>query len=487
MFTQNQVIRFILAFKVKHLRLEKELSYQDLSTMTGLSTSYLSDIEKGKRYPKPDKISKLGEVLDVDYNYLVSTTSSKKLRPIIDLINSDFLKLFPLEEFGINMEKVLEMFSKTPDRVNAFISTLFMVARNYQITSKEFYIEAMRSYQDMHNNDFPELEKGVEHFKEEYSIRPTMVSSPEYLEEQLEEIFDIKVDRNELSKNKKLTDFRSFFSEKEKKLFIDSKLSSAQRNFLFAKELGFQFLNLKQRPYEVPMINIDSFEKILNNYKASHFAAAMTMPPEQMVNEIKNVMASKEWSNRLIFDLLKKYNVTPETLLQRWTNLLPKYFGLEDLFFIKLTSSDGLEKLTMSKNLHLAQVHTPYNNRLNEQFCRRWVAYKSLNKIIKSKKNTVVQAQISEYLDSGNAYLCISIAQRTGKKKLKSTTLGLLVNEKLRSNCYFISGLEKTKYSVGTTCERCSVIDCAERIIDPIFINEIEYREDINSELKKFN
>jgi len=256
---------------------------------------------------------------------------------------------------------------------------------------------------------------------------------------------------------------------------------------LVAKELGFQYLKLKERPYEVPIFNIDSFEKLLNNYKASHFAAAVTMPPMQMADDIKNIMAAKKWSNKLILNLLNKYNVTPETLLQRWTNLLPKYYGLEDLFFIKLTSSDGLDKLTMSKNLHLAQVHTPYNNRLNEQFCRRWVAYKSLSQTIKSKKSIVVQAQISDYLDSGNAYLCISIGQRTGKNKLKSMTLGLLLNEKLRSNCYFISDLENGKYTVGTTCERCSVVDCAERIIDPIYINEKEYRKDINEELGKFN
>lgn len=487
MYTENQVIRFILAFKIRHLRLNKNLSYQELASKTELSTSYLSDIEKGKRYPKPDKISKLANALEVDYNYLVSTTGSKKLQPIINLINSKILKLFPFEEFGISMDKVLEMFSRTPDRVNAFISTIFKISRNYQITDKEFYMEALRSYQDMHNNDFPQLEEAARNFQREYSINTSNLTKPEYLEEQLDELFDVKIDKITLGNISKLKKIRSFYSPNKKTLFVQPSLDSAQLNFSLTREIGFQYLHLEERPYETTLINVDSFEKLLNNYKASHFASALIMPADDMVKDIKIIYESKGWSSKLILNLLKKYNTTPETMLQRWTNLLPKYFGLEDLFFIKLTSTDGLEKLSMSKNLHLSQMHTPYNNSLDEQFCRRWAAYKCLSQANSLDEDIMVEAQISDYWNSGNAYLCISIGQRTGKGKeqMKSVTLGLLVNEKLKSNVYFLPELEKIKSTVGTTCERCQVNDCAERISDPIFITKQAEQEEINRELEK--
>ena len=53
--TQNQ--RIIFGLKVKQLRLEKNLSFAELAEKTGMSISYLNEIEKGKKYPKEDKIS----------------------------------------------------------------------------------------------------------------------------------------------------------------------------------------------------------------------------------------------------------------------------------------------------------------------------------------------------------------------------------------------------------------------------------------------
>ncbi|MEM6805455.1 MAG: helix-turn-helix transcriptional regulator, partial [Bacteroidota bacterium] len=52
MISSNQVISLIFGFKVRYLRQKFEYSYQELSKKTGLSTSYLNDIEKGKKYPK---------------------------------------------------------------------------------------------------------------------------------------------------------------------------------------------------------------------------------------------------------------------------------------------------------------------------------------------------------------------------------------------------------------------------------------------------
>jgi|GEM_PF-6569923 len=93
MLNDEKIIRLIFGFKVRYLRQQQNLSYQELAKATGLSTSYLNDIEKGKRYPKPDKISHLANAFGVDYNYMVATNASKKLQPIIDLLNSKFFRL----------------------------------------------------------------------------------------------------------------------------------------------------------------------------------------------------------------------------------------------------------------------------------------------------------------------------------------------------------------------------------------------------------
>ena len=97
MISDNEVVKLILGFKIKHLRSSKGISYQVLSEETGLSVSYLNDIEKGKKYPKPDKIRALATAFEMDYDDLVSTKADKKLLPVLELLNSGFFKYFPTE------------------------------------------------------------------------------------------------------------------------------------------------------------------------------------------------------------------------------------------------------------------------------------------------------------------------------------------------------------------------------------------------------
>ena len=147
-------VKLIFGLKVQQLRKERQLSYQQLSEKTKLAISYLHNIEKGKKYPKADKIMALADALDSDYNYLVSLQADKKLQPIIDLLHSDFLKVFPLELFGINTPKLIELLSQAPSNVNAFISTVIKITRNFNMQGEDFYKAALRSYQDLHDNYF---------------------------------------------------------------------------------------------------------------------------------------------------------------------------------------------------------------------------------------------------------------------------------------------------------------------------------------------
>ena len=56
---------------------------EELAERTGLSKSYLHDIEKGRKYPKVDKIDTLARGLGVEYDYLVSRRADRKLQPVV--------------------------------------------------------------------------------------------------------------------------------------------------------------------------------------------------------------------------------------------------------------------------------------------------------------------------------------------------------------------------------------------------------------------
>ena len=127
MLSEGDIVKLIFGLKVQDLRQRAALSYQQLSDRTGLAISYLHGIEKGKKYPKADKILVLADALDTNYDYLVSLEPNKRLRPVIELLRSDFLKVFPLETFGISTTKLLELLVQAPERVNAFIGTIIKI------------------------------------------------------------------------------------------------------------------------------------------------------------------------------------------------------------------------------------------------------------------------------------------------------------------------------------------------------------------------
>ena len=87
---EQDYIKLIFGLKLKQIRTDKNLSLFGLSKISGLSKSYLNEIEKGKKYPKTDKIVILSEKLDVPYDQMVSLKLDKNLAPIGELLKSKY-------------------------------------------------------------------------------------------------------------------------------------------------------------------------------------------------------------------------------------------------------------------------------------------------------------------------------------------------------------------------------------------------------------
>jgi len=118
---EEEYIRLIFGLKLKQIRTEKNLSLFGLSKLTNISKSYLNEIEKGKKYPKTDKIALLSQVLDVPYDNMVSLKLDKNLAPLGEILKSKILKEIPLDLFGIQEADLIDIISNAPAKVNAFI------------------------------------------------------------------------------------------------------------------------------------------------------------------------------------------------------------------------------------------------------------------------------------------------------------------------------------------------------------------------------
>ncbi|MGV8812681.1 MAG: helix-turn-helix domain-containing protein [Gelidibacter sp.] len=479
---EEEYIKLIFGLKLKQLRTERSLSLFGLSKLSGLSKSYLNEIEKGKKYPKPDKIAILSEKLEVPYDQMVSLKLDKNLAPIGDILKSKILKEIPLELFGIQESTLIDIVSNAPAKVNAFISTIIEIAQNYNFSRESFYLASLRSFQEANHNYFEDIEQAVIKFAKSYQIDLEKPISSDELKEILIEEYGYSLNETELDKHQTLDMLRSVFVPKTKTLLLASQMDDAQRTFIYAKEIAYNYLEYKERLYTFSWIKFENFDQVLNNFYASYFAGALILPKKTISEQLTTLFEKEIFDKHLLLEIIAAFNASPESFYQRLTNVLPKEFNIQDLFFLRFTHRAGSERFHLKKELHLSQQHSPHGNETNEHYCRRWISLKVLKTISKTKEDHVFDLQISNYPDDDMKYLVLSSATKDPFKEnqYRSISIGLLINKQLQRRVSFLKDPKVKTQDVGVTCERCAIADCQVRQSPPILLE----RKDKNDQIE---
>ncbi len=469
--------RIIFGLKVKQLRLQEGFSFDQLSKQTGISLSYLNEIEKGKKFPKPDKVNHLAAALGTTTDSLTDGNLGRELAPVSELLQSNFLNELPLELFGIELSKVAEIIAAAPLQVGAFISTLLEISRSYALREENFYFAALRSYLELNANYFPELERAVEAFANQYQLPSIRPLPPRLLGELLEDRYGYEIVADGLDESPALSHLRSVYLPGSGKLLLNGKLTPVQRGFQFGKELAFNYLKLKERANTSSILRGRVFEEVLNHSKATYFSVALHLPLQAFTEELRTFFGRPAWDAEAFHSLLLRFNATPEMFFHRLTNVLPQFFGLGELFFLRFVHDTGTDDFVIDKELHLSRRHHPHENGLFEHYCRRWVSIHLLRELVdEDGPNLRIEAQRSRYFGTDDEYLCISLARtdypRAGKNV--SVTLGLLITDDLRREIAFIEDPAIPHVIVNTTCERCPIMDCRVRAAPP---SVVEHRE----------
>ena len=476
--------------KVKQLRKERQLSFSELSKQSHLSVSYLNEIEKGKKYPKPDKIDALAKALEVSGEELTSSELSPNMAPVGELLQSNFLNELPLDLFGIELSKVAEIIANAPTRVGAFISTLLELSRNYALREENFYFGALRAYLELHNNYFEELESAALQFTQRHGIpedRPVPVYK---LRRILEGQFEYEILDKGLDPYPELHKLRSLFIPKGKKLLLNSKLSPMQQAFQFGKEIGFEVLQLEERANTSSLLRGRVFEEVINHSKAIYFSVALHLPLRSIVEDMQHFFARKTWDGEAFLSIMKRYEASPEMYYHRLTNVLPRYFGMGKIFFLRFLHDPAAGVFEVDKELHLNRRHHPHGNGLFEHYCRRWVALsllKDLHEMQREGKyvDNIVRAQRSHYFGTEDEYLCLTIA-RPGyptPNRNVSVTIGILITPETRQRIGFLEDPAIQHRVVNKTCERCALRDCKVRAADPVIVDKREEWKRIQARL----
>ncbi|RMD65244.1 XRE family transcriptional regulator, partial [Candidatus Parcubacteria bacterium] len=164
------LVHLIFGMKVRQARTEAGLSLSELAARCDLSPSYLTEIEKGRKYPKPDKIMKMAQALGKEYDALVSIKLAPSLAYLETLLASPLLRQFPYQEFELELGDLLNLFTRAPDKASALVHAILEIGRQYDMRPEHFLRAVLRSYQEIHDNYFEDLEDAATRFAREYDL-----------------------------------------------------------------------------------------------------------------------------------------------------------------------------------------------------------------------------------------------------------------------------------------------------------------------------
>lgn len=489
-------LRLILGVKLKQLRTERDLSLSELAAKSNLSVSYLSEIEKGKKYPTPDKLLQIARAIGVSFDELVSVQVSESLDSLSTFLKSPLIQEFPFELFGIQPRNLVHLITESPQEAGAFIQTLLEIGQTYDMSVEQFLFAALRSYQKMHANYFDELEVAAEEFARRYRLSKDPPLDVQRLSSILTEVYGYEIGNIPLDEFPELKKFRSISRlEKKPKLFLNGRLLPSQRAFLLARELGFRYLDLKEHPTTSTWLEVSSFAEVLNNYKASYFAGALFINRMILKKELEQFFRRTTWSSTAFLNIMRKFDATPEMFLYRLSQLIPKYFGMQEMFYLRFNNEIGSKEFTLTKELNMSRVVVPHAIGLNEHYCRRWLSIKILERLAEMprrglKDAIVADAQRSHFIDGDAEFFVISVARPLAltEDTNSSITLGFLLNDNFKNTVRFWNDPAIPFLEVNETCERCALPKsvCRERAAPATIYRKQQLQKERQQALRRF-
>lgn len=487
----TEAINTILGMKVRQARLDRGFTLSEFAELCDLSPSYVTEIEKGRKYPKPDKIMRMAEVLGTSYDHLVSVKLDPSQAYLENVLSSPLLQKFPFELFGLEASDLVDLITRAPAKASALIHTLVDIARQYDMKGEHFLRAALRSYQEIRDNYFDEIEQAVDRFADEHNLIGEFPLSLDRLVELVRNWLGYELDESLIPQYPHLTGYRSIYVVAGQPiLLINPALSPAQKKFILARELGYEFLGLQERAITSAPDAVKSFEQVLNDFKASYFSGALLMPREVIVDDLRDLLSLPTWQPRRFLALLERYDVTPEMLLYRFSELIPEYFGIK-LHFLRFHDLGGEYQLT--KQLNMSRLMIPSGLGLNEHHCRRWLTVRLLKRLAAARANggsiPIVGAQRSEFLNSGDTFLCIGYARPlTLSPSLgSSVTIGFKYDAHLLETIRFAKDPDIPHVIINETCERCplTVEECDVRAVPPTILEEQARDEERQKQLQE--
>ena len=476
------LINTIFGMKIRQARTETGLNLSEFASQCDLSPSYVTEIEKGRKYPRADKIMRMADVLGKEYDDLVSIKLAPSLAYLESTLSSALMRRFPFSEFGLQVGDLVELLTREPEKASALLHAILDIVRRYDLKEEDFLRAALRSYQEIHENYFPDLEDAAlafsNKFSQKYGFSLDEPMDQATLAKILQKEYKYEINYEVLTENEALTGYRSVYLPGSKpKLLVNGRLYSRQVKFVMARELGYQYLKLKERSHTSTPDKINSFEQLLNDFKAAYFGGALLIPRQAIIDDVQHFFDQTQWNADLLQNMLSKYDVTPEMLFYRFSELIPQFFGVK-LHFLRFHQVG--ERYLLIKQLNMNHLLVPSGIGLHEHYCRRWLSVKIFQDAEPSagprKFDNLPppQIQLSEFLDSGDQFMAMTFVRSLvlSSDVASSVTVGFRVEPDLKHTIRFLDDPDIPHLIINETCERCplTAVQCKVRVVEPVIL-----------------
>lgn len=482
MAVEAEELRLILGLKLRTLRQRRGLGLKDVADRAGVSISYLSEIEKGRKYPKPAKLLELARALEVSFDELVSMRVGEELSELEEVVGSVYLREFPFHLFGLQASDLLAL--SQPVRAAALLRTFADLGRIYGIDVDNFLLAALRSYQQMSGNSFPELEAAASELRTSLALDGRPVTR-KALDQALRERFGYEIDYETLATHPELGGFRSIFAEgRRPKLYVNSRLLEPQQAFLLAREIGHRVLGLRERAVTSTWIVVESFAQLLNNFRASYFAGAVLIDREWLVKRLRELFERPRWEAPRFLKLLREARSTPEMFFHRLTEVVPAEFGFQETYYLRFSITGEDRRLRLTKVLNMTRIPLLQGLGLDEHFCRRWSAIRILQRLAAephAADDPIVSARRSRFFEHDQEFFVLSMARpfALDSTSFSSSTVGFRLDDRFRDTVRFWDDPALASEDIHITCERCPLLpeQCLERAAPPVHVQRREAQE----------
>lgn len=473
MLLDQNTVRLIFGLKLKNLRQQHQYSLKELGQKTGLSVSYLNEIEKGKKYPKPDKVLALADALSSSFDQLVSVRLEEDQDAIARILQNGFVHSLPLQDLGINLTELLNSITEDSQKATRLLCTILELRRRHFIRQSDLFSAILKSEIDEKRNHFTEWEELASTLRDRYRKwgSPSDSEYAQQIVQHLEQKYNYEFETvafGDESTALRTLRFRRNVRSKKIILHLNSALSAKEQLYFLLRELIAR--ELGHPPISAHQENDDfaTYTAYVNHYMVSYIADAMLLPKDSFLDELNLLCSFDRWSSGRFRVFLQNAPVPTKRVLQRMTQLLPREWNIDPVYALEFGRNIELERFLILDELHLSGLQMPNGINREESFCRRWISMRALEAFTSSKDSSgaLIQTQKSTIADVNGQFFNIAIAERDSVERglIRCHTIGIPITKKHGKRIAFLNDTYVKHDTVAETCERCRILDCKERL-----------------------